>query len=436
MIDKLNTLRPFQIAVMGAFGVLALIGLIVFATYKPSDLGTANVGKVVVWGIVPADAMEGAMAELTQDKSYRGVSYEYVRPESFASELANALAAGAGPDLILISQEELMSQEEKLSLISFDSIPERTYRDKFASLFEIYLTKEGTYGIPMMADPMVLYYNRATLSASGIASPPTTWAGVRGLVNTLTTRMGESIAKSAIPFGSYGNVTNARGILSTLFLQAGSRITGNDSQGRLRSTIADSTGNGTGNPVQGALLYYAEFADPVKPFYTWNSALQESRQAFLSGSLAFYPGYASEARSLASANPNLDFDMARMPQPEEGGTKTVYAKAYAFSIPKVSKNQAGAYMAALALSGSGPATAAAKDAGMAPALRALIATPPEDLYSPVFYPDVLIARGWLSPAPSVTDGIFAGMMQNVISGRTSVSEALKNAAESITASLD
>ncbi|MBP6859963.1 MAG: extracellular solute-binding protein [Candidatus Pacebacteria bacterium] len=431
MMPNLN-IRPFQLIVISVFGVLALVGVFVFATYERNATGSTSAGKVVIWGIIPEREMQGAMEELTRNSDYRNVSYLYVRPEAFASELANALAEGNGPDLVLISQEELASQESKLSLISFKSVPERTYRDMYATIFEIFLTNEGTYGFPLALDPMVMYYNRQTLANAGIATPPTTWAGIRGLVDTLTSRQGDTVAKSAIPFGSYGNVDNARGIISTLFLQAGSRLSERGTSG-IRATFTSDAGGGS--PVQSALLFYAEFADPVKPFYTWNSARESSRQAFLSGTLAFYPGYASEARSLAAANPNLDFDMARMPQPEAGGTKAVYAKAYALAITKVSRNYHGAFSAALGLTEARIMSLAAQSAGLAPAMRTLIAKPPADLYSPVFYPDALIARGWLSPAPSVTDGIFAGMMQNVTSGRFTIAQAIKYASDSIDASL-
>lgn len=433
---NLTEMRPFQIVIMAIFGLVALVGLFVFATYSPKG-GTNPAGPVLIWGTLPNDAMEGAIESLrAADDNFASVSYKFVRPESFSTELANALAAGGGPDLIVLSHEQLVAEMPKLELIPDSSLPLRTYRDTYASVFDVFLTEGGTYGIPLVVDPLVLYYNRAALASAGVASPPATWEAVSGLVGSLTRKgEGASIVKATAPLGGYGNVSNARAIVSTLFMQAGSSLTEVRSDG-IRSALAKTpSGTGAGNPVQSALTFYTQFADSVKTIYTWNTALPASKQMFLSGDLALYPGYASESRSIAAGNPNLDFDMAPMPQPAVASLKTVYGVAYAFAIPRVSDNQAGAFSTAMALSSADYMSFIADRATMAPARRSLLAAPPANLYAPVYYPQALIARGWLSPRPEVVDGIFAGMILNVTSGRTSTGEALNSANESLDAAL-
>ena len=70
---------------------------------------------------------------------------------------------------------------------------------------------------------------------------------------------------------------------------------------------------------------------------------------------------------------------------------------------------------------------------MAPAARAALAPKEGDLYEPVYFPEALIARGWLSPAPLETDRVFATMVGNVMSGRESLITAIQTAARSLNA---
>jgi hypothetical protein len=72
---------------------------------------------------------------------------------------------------------------------------------------------------------------------------------------------------------------------------------------------------------------------------------------------------------------------------------------------------------------------------MAPALRSLLSPPADDRFAAIYYPEALVARGWLSPSPSQTDGIFAGMISNISSGRSTVIDAIRAADDSLDAAL-
>jgi ABC-type glycerol-3-phosphate transport system substrate-binding protein len=430
-------MRPFQIILIAVFAVLGLIGLYVFSTFSGFGNNAAQIGTVVVWGTLPAKAVNSGIEALKiAHKEYAGVSYVEKPVASFDTDLANALASGQGPDLVIIDQEELVAEAPKIQQIPFKSIPQRTFLDTFVSEDELYLTSTGTYGIPIVIDPLVLYYNRALLSGAGIASPPTTWEAVIGLTPSVTKQNGnQTVSVAAVPFGGYGNVTNARAILSLLLLQAGSPITQTNNQG-LRSVLGDTSASTdtTGNtPAEAALNFYTQFANPSRTVYSWNPSLPVSRQAFTSGDLALYPGFASEEAGLAAANPNLDFDMAVIPQPGSGGMNATYGLAYTFVFPKVAKNMAGAYSTALSLTASDILPNLAEALGMAPAKRSLLVSDPTNRYTSVYYPQALTAKGWLSPLPSVVDGVFSAMISSMTTGRSDVKQALSDADLSLNA---
>lgn len=420
---------------MGAFVFVAILGLILFANFQGFSSGAPQVGTVSIWGTVPAEEMNAALGSYKQGRpEYGRVTYTQVAEESFDADLAEAIASGRGPDLVIITQEDLAAAQSKLATIPSSVISERDFRDTYLPIHELYLIESGTYAIPFLVDPLVLYYNRPILASAGAARPPASWEAVSGLSGTINRQTdAQTVVRSLIALGTYENVTNARGILSLLFLQAGYGISERSNVG-LRSDLAQPRSDTFGaSPAESALNFYTEFANPLKTVYSWNRSLPESRQAFLSGDVALYLGFASERDSLSEANPNLDFDMAPAPSPSTLATRITYGKAYAFAIPRASANSAGALQVALSLSAKEAAPIFARALSMAPAARAALTPSADDLYEPVYYPEALVARGWLSPAPLETDRIFATMITNVTSGRETGSAAISIVNQSLNA---
>lgn len=430
-------MRPFQIIFLVVFGLLALIGLLVFATSSGLGGNTSKVGVVTIWGTLPQAAVTAELAALSQaDKSYGKVVYVQEPADTFDANLADAIASGTGPDMVLISQEQLLSEENKINIIPFSSISQRTFIDTYLPEDQLYLTSTGTYGIPYVLDPLVLYYNKTLLNQAGVALPPASWEAVTGLAPALTHTTPTGITQSTIAFGTYTNIENARAILSLLFLQAGSSITQLSNVG-VRSTLgADANTSITGvSPVAAALNFYTQFADPSRTVYSWNPSFASARQQFLAGSLAFYIGFASEQPELAAANPNISFDMAPIPQPQTSATKVDYGLAYAFAIPKASRNATGAFLTAQALSSPTYLSAAAQALSMAPADRSILTPSASDSFAPIYYPEALVASGWLSPAPATTDSIFSAMITSVTSGQYQATAAVSAADQALDASL-
>lgn len=425
----MKNLKPFQVIVMAVFGFVALAGILLFANFKGFSSGVTAVGTVSIWGTLPEDAMNEALNQFRQThQEYGRVTYTERPDETFNADLAEAIASGSGPDLIILTQEDLVSAQAKLMTIPSSVISERDFRDEYLPINELFLVSGGTYAMPFLTDPLVLFYSRPILASAGAARPPATWEAVTGLASTINRQTDtQTVTRSLIALGTYDNVENARAILSMLFLQAGYTVSEYRDSGR-RATLTNPIAQVYGRtPAESALNFYSEFANPAKSVYSWNSGMPESRQAFLAGDVALYLGFASERKELAQANPNLDFDMAAAPAPATGQSRITFGRAYAFAIPRASANSEGALEVAITLSGADAGPIFARALGMAPSARMALAPNPSDLYEPVYYPEALIARGWLSPAPSVTDRIFATMVSNVASGRETVNAAIVTA---------
>lgn len=431
----MQNIRPFQIIILSAFVVLAVVGLYFFATFKGIS-GSNSIGTITIWGTLPQSAM-GKSLELVkqQHKDFAKVQYVERSYDTFDADLADALASGTGPDVVILTEEQLLTERSKLTIIPFKTIPERTYKDSYVALSELFLTPEGTYGLPFVVDPLVMYYNRASISRAGYAQAPSTWEEVLGATPSLTQKSGSTIVKSAIALGTYENNRNARAIISLLLLQSGNSVSASGNRG-IESTLRKNINQAGGaSPSESAITFYTQFADPAKIVYSYNRGLPDSRQSFISGDTALYIGFASEYPFLKAANPNLDFDMTAIPSPQTAGAIVDYAHLYAFAVPKAAKNLTGSYAVASTMASEGPVQTAAETLGMAPALRSLLSDRTNNANADVYYPLALISKAWLSPAPSVTDRIFAGMITSVISGSQSVTEALQDADDSLNAAL-
>ncbi len=428
----------FQGILFGVFGLGALIGLFVFATYTSNNSGADALGPVVIWGTLPSEEMRSALAAAAQvDAALKGVSYEQKEVATLPSDLAAAIATGEAPDLVLASHEQLRTLAKFITPIPLSALSARTFASAFAGGGSVFTAEGGAgyYGIPFLIDPLVLFSNRSILSSSGIVRPPAAWEELVGLVPKVTLLTpSRQVTRGLIALGTYDNVKNARGILSTLFLQQGVPLSSYSASGILAANLGISATSGLA-PGPAVLGFYAQFTDPSKVSYTWNASLPNSTQAFLAGDLALYLGYASEARYLRSANPNLDFDAAPIPQPANAKVKSAYGLVYALMIPRGAPNAAGAYQTAVLLTNPPEQTAAASYTGLAPATLSELGAAPADPIAAVAYAETLYTRGWLSPAPERTDSVFSSMIGNVISGRSSLEAALSSAERSLSALL-
>ncbi len=426
----------FQSILMGVFGLGAVIGLFVFATYKGTPKNAA--GPVLIWGTLPKAHIEATFTALSPvNTELKNVTYVEKNAKTLGNDLATAIATDASPDLILASQEELKSLAKLIIPIPLSTLSASTYQSTFVDEANIFTAPggEGYYGVPFLLDPLVLFSNRTILSSNAITRPPGTWEALTGLVpNIAILTSSRQITRGLIALGTYSNVRSARGILSTLFLQTGVPVSTFSTTGMAVGNLGARADSGV-PPGKSVLSFYTQFADPSKVSYTWNASLPDSEQMFLTGDLTLYLGYASRARSLRTANPNLDFAVTAVPQPATASTKSVYGVIYAFMTSRGAKNPTGAFQIASLLSQSAQQTAAAVSTGLAPVTFSAISITPPDPVATVAYGEALYARGWLSPSADVTDQVFSGMIEDVISIRSSIDTALAAAEQLLTAYL-
>lgn len=409
----------FQILLLGIFTFFIVAGVLIFATFQ--GFGGKQSPPVLLWGTLPEEIIRNLAENEVFKQSGVQINYLEKDPATLDRDFVEALAEGRGPDLILLPQNLLYKERNKLALISYDAFPAREFKDTFAESAEVLLSSEGIWGIPFSIDPMVLYWNRTIFSDVGIAEPPRFWDEVSSLTPKLSLKDNNlNVRRAAIALGTFSNVNHAKEILATLFLQTGNKIvSGGGSGGEWQATIKDF---GSGK-MEEALSFYTGFADAAKGNYTWNGSLHNSIRAFSEGTLSMYLGFAGELSDIRRRNPNLNFDVAALPQ-ARGESRAAYAAMEVLAIPRQSRNPAGAYSAARLLTSVSVLSQFAEQSNLPPVRRDLLRLAPKDAYKAVFYESALSAKVWVDPDPERSALVFKDLIESVNSGRASVSEAL------------
>jgi len=425
-------LRPFELSLVIIFVVLGLVAVFAISSYSPAPDAPEDgvvVGQVVIWGTLPQAAIETVLQSLEdQNEQFRNVTYRYQNPANFDSLLTNALADRAGPDMVLVSHERLVDIRRRVQPVSFDSFPLRDVKSLYVDGAEIFALDDGMYAFPLAIDPLMMYWNRDMLSTNNFLEAPKTW---ESLVNSLFPEIIErdfdrTIQRSVVAMGEYSNVRNAYGVISALFIQGGSAGVASEYGGRYSVQLQNRIG-GEGDPLRSAVDFYTRFSKPSNTLYSWNRSLPEDRLSFVAEDLALYFGFASEGKQIQRINPNLNFDIAELPQDGSATVRRTYGKFYGLSALKSSENLAGAFSVLSSFRRQNVADAIAINSNMVPVYRASLGAGSNDTFGRVAYRSAPIARGWLNPNKAQVDTVFQTMTQDINENRRDISGAVSDA---------
>ncbi len=426
-----------QTVLIGISVVAIAIAVVMFALFRGGASGSSN-GTTVLWGTIPKDVFEAVLINLQADGiKIDGLEYVEKNPATIETELLTTMAEGKGPDLVLLNEKQIISNQNRLQMIPFKSYPLRDYQELFVDESSLLVSRDGLLGFPFLIDPLVLYYNKDILSNAGFSKPPQTWTEVLAVAPELTQKDSSfNISKSAIALGSFDNINNAKNIYWMLVLQAGNpviqRAVEAEEQKEIYKSIFTENLNFTLNPAYAATNFFTQFSNPTKTVYSWNRSLPSSQTAFISGDLAFYIGKASELDTIKRINPNLNFDMTLVPQSQSSTRKITYGEMYTLAIPRTAPNLKGATVSIAALTSQDIQTAFAKELKIAPVRKDLLST--SDVASPyesVINRSAIIAQGILEPDAQKTNGIIKELIDTIVSGQYEVSDAVERADEKI-----
>lgn len=424
-IHMKTSLSTFQLVVLVLFIFVGIAGVIVFAGFGGANKD--HVPSAVIWGTVPSTTVNEVVRLINIDKTVIKVTYEQIDPESFRSTFVNALAEGNGPDIVLLTDDLLYAEGNKLSAVPYSVFTQRDYADTYINAADHFMVSNGILGVPFSVDPMVMYWNRGIFATEGIASAPRTWDELQKMIPRLT-RINDSkgITRSGVALGEFQNIAYAKEILASMLMQKGNTITAMDPQTNAIVSTLDRANADNSFPADAVIKLYTSFADPSSPNYSWSRSMPDSRRAFLSGDVAMYFGYVSDYETLRIENPNLDFDVAPLPQFDDRYSAT-YGRVTAFSVTRRAQNPMDAYTIIAKMTSAAAQKNWVDLTKMPPVRKDLLLETPADKYLSTFYRAAIQARTWFDPDPAYSTVIFRDMVESITSGKTAASDAISTA---------
>lgn len=412
--------------IIGIFAFVIVIGLMMFSGLIEIGGSSQNAkGTVRIWGTLPYPVMQKYTERLnTADVK---VIYEEQDPVLYETDLINAFASGVGPDLFIMPHEDILRHSDKLLEIPYSNYPKRDYTTRYVDGANIFLGTKGVKALPLVVDPLIMYYNKHLISSAFLLDVPEVWDEFSQFaleLNDITSN--GVIEQSAVALGTYNNNPHAKKILSALLLQNNNPVVSLNSFGNQYMSLL-SESEGLSDASAQVASFYTSFADKNNQNYSWNESLNSSLDAFIAGDLAIYFGPASELDSIRRKNPNLDFDVSLLPQVRDTKRKMTYGSFLGIAVSKHSRFSTAAINTAAQLAGNPISGELAADLKMAPPRRDLLGNKPELAYENLIFNSAIISGAWIDPDPENTSSVFSFIVENINSKALSVSDAIGRA---------
>lgn len=407
-----------QYIIIGGIGALAILVGLVFTFGLGQKPAAPEPVSLEMWGFEEGggDVWEAVITKFREQNPHVSVAYKSFAPASYESMLVNRLAEGKGPDIFLLTNEQLEKQRDKILALPPASSP--LTPGQFSAMFvdgaSPLVGEDGTLiGTPLFMDSLVLFYNKDMFDAAGFARAPATWDEFTEISRRLTTLAPNGdILRSGAALGSAANITHVMELVSALVLQQGDPIARRDGHVEL------------GDPALRAFDFYASFTMPGNPNYSWAASMPESLHAFATESAAMAFGSSGDIARVRAENPHLNFAVAPFPRPAQGNVRT-YGSYIFPAVSRATKNVATAWQFALYASSREGASVYLAKTGRPPARRDLIEAIPEGSgTASVLARSSLIARNWPVPDEKPARRIFDEAIDGMARHTYTVSEAL------------
>ena len=393
--------------------------------------GSSEKIELVIWKPFEDEANLRPIFE-AYTKLHPNVTFRYEQKDivTYESDLLNALAAGAGPDVFSIHNDWLPKYKDKISPAPSNLFSTREFSDTFADVIgEELVDPDGKlYALPLALDVLALYYNRDLLGSAGIATPPRTWAEVVDDVKKLTRqdRLG-NFEINGIALGTTTNINRATDVLSLLMLQNGTAVYNSSrTNASLNREVADASGTRYSPGVQ-ALDFYTQFSNPAKETYTWNAKNNQSVDAFTSGQLAMMLSYSYMKSVVLSKAPLLNFGIAPVPQIDLNKPKVNFANYYAEAVSKGSPHAAVAWDFLKFATTAESLKSYYSLHKQAAVRKDIISEQISDADIGVFAEGALTAKTFYKPDVPAVEGILARMIDDVVLRNKSTQQAVSTA---------
>jgi len=417
------------------FIIISVVACIIFLGIKFHKTKQTPI-TLEAWGILDESKTFLSIIENYQKRyPYIKINYTLKDEDVYHDEILKAFSNNQAPDIFIINGSHLPYYENKISPLNLKN-------DKDLNLFDLDKTYpnivknallKGDYllGIPLYIDSLALYYNQDIFNYYNIALPPVTWEEILNLVSSLrrTNAQGQ-ITRAAIALGSSSNIRWDFDIISTLMMQYGSNIVDIDKkQTTLNYEIEYK--NQRILPSKEALNFYTQFTNPHSNYYTWNDNFTDSVIAFSKGETVMMIGYSQAQKIIEKYNPNLNYNIASLPQFIDSPSKTNYGDTINFVVSQNSKHPEECWKFLKFLTGKNTAEYYYLQTKNPPARLDLIQNHINEPTSGIFTRQILLSQNWYQYDFQEINQIFKEMIEDVTHKGKSPTEAIITASDRI-----
>lgn len=261
------------------------------------------------------------------------------QPADYYTKLQTTIAGGTAPDLFWLSQEfvaryaSLEAIADISEALDASDAPAADLDDYFPAVLRTSMYEEKVYGLPWIAQPVMLYYNPAILEAAGVEAPTDDldWEGFKTACETITDAENEV----------WGTSFNSWPPIHMFMWQGGGETINED----LTECPIDTPEAIAGADFYASIIYKENYAVPEATI-----GEQGFGEMMKAGKIGFFYGGATDDLDTAykKDDANAEIKMARVPKGPNG--RQTFAWTASTVVNAKSENIDAATKALIALS--------------------------------------------------------------------------------------
>jgi len=151
------------------------------ATSAPAAGGEKAKIRLATWaGVDEAKELDAVIDKINTQATTFEIIQE-AQPADYYTKLQTNLAGGTAADLLWLSQEYIAGYAEKGAILDItdrlakDSRPAAKLDDYYPSILQTAQYDQKTFGLPWIAQPVMLYYNPKMFADAGVEPPNENW---------------------------------------------------------------------------------------------------------------------------------------------------------------------------------------------------------------------------------------------------------------------
>jgi len=296
---KKKSKKPLIFIVIGL--ILLVLVVLFFTVFKGKVVNSQVTLKY--WGLWEEESvMNGIIADFEAKNPNIKIEYKKNIKDGYGGRLNGRLAKSGEvedvPDIFRIHNTWIPMFRDNLATVPKETVTKIGLDTDFFDVYKSDLVENGEYlSVPLMYDGLVMFYNPDLLNKAQVTVPNNWWDLKKSAVKMTERDETGRIRVAGAAIGMVENVDHWSDIVGLMMKQNGVN---------LNAMSADNE-----KKLKDVLDFYTLFKTSDK---VWDETLPNSTQYFASGNLAFYFGPSWRIFDIQTLNPNLKFEVAKMPQ--------------------------------------------------------------------------------------------------------------------------